>query len=60
MADQKIETLREVPRSPECCGKPMQKMQHPSAVTGEMVIVFNCGKCGAQQRPPQAAKKETR
>jgi hypothetical protein len=44
-----VKTLREVPRDPECCGQRMTKMS--GAPMGSVVIVFSCGKCGAQQRP---------
>lgn len=48
-----VKSLREVPRDPEHCGVRMKKLQATSSVSGEIVTVYSCEKCGAQQRRAQ-------
>lgn len=45
-----VKSLREVPRVPECCGKPMRKFQGVSPSTGKVVTSYNCERCGKQER----------
>lgn len=46
---QEVKSLREVPRDPVCCGKPMRKVQNASPSTGEMLTVYVCSAgCGKQ------------
>lgn len=49
-----VAPLREVPRAPECCDRPMRKLQSVSAATGSLITVWSCGSCGAQRRDPVA------
>jgi hypothetical protein len=46
----KVKTLREVPRVPECCGKAMSKMQNASPATGKILTVYSCEHCGKQMK----------
>ena len=39
-----VETMREVPRPPEHCGKPMRKLVSPNGT-----IQYSCG-CGHQEK----------
>lgn len=48
-----VQPLREVPRDPTCCDRPMTKMQNASPSTGKMITVYVCGKCSAQLRAPE-------
>jgi hypothetical protein len=50
---EEVKTLREVPKTPECCGEKMRKMQDVSS--GKMLTVYVCTKqCGRQVRVPDA------
>jgi hypothetical protein len=50
---EEVKTLREVPKTPECCGEKMRKMQDVSS--GKMLTVYVCTKqCGRQMRVPDA------
>lgn len=49
-AAEEVKPMREVPRAPEHCGKPMRKLSHPSLSTGKMVVIWVCDPCGVQQR----------
>ena len=46
---EEVKTLREVPKTPMCCGVDMRKMQDVSS--GKMLTVYVCAKqCGKQVR----------
>ena len=55
-----VKRLQEPVRDFRHCGRPMRKLQHPSATTGELITVYVCAKdCGHQERLPQPAKVTT-
>jgi hypothetical protein len=47
---QAVKPLREPARIPtQCCGRPMQKLSHPSSTTGRLKIIMKCtGSCSRQ------------
>ena len=45
-----VKPLREVPREPVCCGRPMRKLQGVSPSTGKVVTEYNCERCGKKER----------
>ena len=49
---QEVKSFREVPRVPECCGKPMRRVQNASPSTGEMLTVYVCAQNCGKQLPP--------
>jgi hypothetical protein len=46
--------LREVPRQPTCCDRPMHKMQTQGVASGKLVTVWFCDGCGGQRRETAA------
>lgn len=57
-----VKPLREPARIPgQCCGRPMQKLSHPSTTTGALKIIMKCtGNCSRQiDITPPAEVKQT-